>query len=208
MRPRRRVRAGEETDRRLPRQAEEKGRGGHIKFGGCGRRPKGPGTGNRSEARAAAASGFSVRPASAPAAAAAGGGRRGRGRAPEPASAGARPAPPPPRGLRGNAQPIPAAHCGLAPAPAAPLRPLRLAQPGRRPPSSLPHSALSPPPPTHTHPRHSLLRDKFLNFDELFQRTFLKGAAWVWVELEVPRRRVASPAGAAVLPLPCPDVGL
>lgn len=52
-----------------------------------------------------------------------GSGSGGGGRGPEPASAGAGPAPRPPRGLRGNAQPIPAAHCGLARAPAAARRP-------------------------------------------------------------------------------------
>lgn len=136
---------------------------------GCG----GGGTGNRSRAGAATASAFSLRPPSAPAAAAAaaGGGRRGRGRAPgggggrgpEPASAGAGPAPRPPRGLRGNAQPIPAAHCGLAPARAA----------ARWPPAGL-FSAAAGLSPSLVFPL-SFLRDKFLNFDELAQRTFLKG---------------------------------
>lgn len=149
--PLRRVRAREETG--CCRVRLRRKEGSHIKFGGCGRWPEGQGTGNPSGARAAAASGFSLRPASA--LAAAGGGRRGRGRAPEPASAGARPAPPPPRGLPGNAQPIPAAHCGLAPARAATLRSLCLPQLGRFPVSvssvdplsrSLRHSALRTPP--------------------------------------------------------------
>lgn len=185
--PPRRVRAREETG--CCRVRLRRKEGGHIKFGGCGRWPEGQGTGNPSGARAAAASGFSLRPASA--LAAAGGGRRGRGRAPEPASAGARPAPPPPRGLRGNAQPIPAAHCGLAPARAAKLRPLFAFLSSGVFSSPFPRSTPSPvlSATRLSAPHRSLLQDKFLNFDELFQRTFLKGAARarVWEELEVTR---------------------
>ena len=105
----------------------------------------------------------------------AGGGRRGRGRAPgggggrgPGAGTGlswgpASPLPRPRRGLRGNAQPIPAARCGLAPARAA----ARQSPAGLFP--SLPRPFSPSPFPL------SRLHHEFLNLDELTQRTFLKG---------------------------------
>lgn len=163
--PLRSVRAREEA-----RRAGEGGSGDHGKRGGRGRHRE-----PERSARAAAPSRFSRRPESALAAAG--------GRPPEPASAGARPAPA--RGLRGNAQPIPAAHCGLAPAPApagrGPGSGLCLPSSARASPRLVPTRLSAPTVP-------SFSPDASVNFDELAQRTFLKGAARVWVELEVTPR--------------------
>lgn len=129
-------------------------------------------------AGAAAASAFSLRPASAPAAAAAaaaGGGRQGRGRAPgggggrgpEPASAGAGPAPSPAcRTVSGGTR-------SQSPPPTTGSPRSRPRRAGLRPGLS-PLSCLGQRSPSLFFPR-SLLHRKFLNFDELAQRTFLKG---------------------------------
>lgn len=205
------MRAGEETDGRPPRQAEEKGRGVTLSLAGAGggRRGQAPGTGAKPERPPPPA--FHCGPRVRPwrrrrgAGAGGGGGRRNRPQLgpgpplPRPAvSGGTRSQSPQP--TAGSPRPGPR-RSGLC----ASFSPgVFLSRLLWSPPRSLSHTRLSVLPT----PRHSLLRGKFLNFDELFQRTFLKGAARVWVELEVPGRRAASPAGAAVLPLPCLDVGL